>query len=383
MATLRLEGIEKVFPGGQKAVTGVDLEVSAGELVVLLDPSGCGKSTLLRIVAGIETPSAGRVFVDGADVTDFPPQKRDVAMVFQSYALYPHMTVSENLGFGLKMRGTPMPELKARVSEVAESLGLTPLLDRKPFQLSGGQRQRVALGRAIARRAKVFLLDEPLSNLDAQLRVSTRAELARLHRVLPAPMLYVTHDQEEAMTLGDRVVVMSAGRILQVAKPMEVYERPATRFVASFVGSPRMNFLPAAMAGPLAGGLPGGDGATAAGGIAAARDGNAPVADGSAAGADENTLGARENIVVGVRPEDLLLVASGDGDLAARIDLVEALGRESLVHLVLDPAREDGPLSVLALAPGGFQAEAGEKVGLRVRPGKAHYFDARSEERIG
>lgn len=362
MATLRLEGIEKVFPGGQKAVTGVDLEVSTGELVVLLGPSGCGKSTLLRIVAGIETPSAGRVFVDGTDITDVPPQKRDVAMVFQSYALYPHMTVRENLGFGLRMRGTPAPELKARVNEVAESLGLAPLLDRKPFQLSGGQRQRVALGRAIARRAKVFLLDEPLSNLDAQLRVSTRAELSRLHRVLPAPMLYVTHDQEEAMTLGDRVVVMSAGRILQVAKPMEVYERPATRFVASFVGSPRMNFLPATMVGPVAGRLPGG--------------GNAVLAAGSA-------VVAGENVVVGVRPEDLLLVAPGDGDLVARIDLVEALGRESLVHLVLDPAREDGPLSVLALAPGGFQAGAGERVGLCVRPGKAHYFDARSEERIG
>jgi ABC-type sugar transport system ATPase subunit len=368
MATLRLEGIEKVFPGGQKAVTGVDLEVSAGELVVLLGPSGCGKSTLLRIVAGVETPSAGRVFVDGTDITDFPPQKRDVAMVFQSYALYPHMTVRENLGFGLRMRGTPAPELKARVSEVAESLGLAPFLERKPFQLSGGQRQRVALGRAIARRAKVFLLDEPLSNLDAQLRVSTRAELARLHRVLPAPMLYVTHDQEEAMTLGDRVVVMSAGRILQVAKPMEVYERPATRFVASFVGSPRMNFLPAALAGPLAGGLPAGGSAVAAGGSAVVAGGNVVVAGG--------------NVVVGVRPEDLLLAAPGDGDLAARIDLVEPLGRESLVHLVLEPAWEDGPLSILALAPGGFQAEAGERVGLRVRPGKAHYFDARSEERI-
>jgi ABC-type sugar transport system ATPase subunit len=355
MATLRLEGIEKVFPGGQKAVTGVNLEISAGELVVLLGPSGCGKSTLLRIVAGVETPSAGRVFVDGSDITDFPPQKRDVAMVFQSYALYPHMTVRENLGFGLRMRGTAAPELKARVNEVAESLGLAPLLERKPFQLSGGQRQRVALGRAIARRAKVFLLDEPLSNLDAQLRVSTRAELSRLHRVLPAPMLYVTHDQEEAMTLGDRVVVMSAGRILQVAKPMEVYERPATRFVASFVGSPRMNFLPAAVAGPLAGALPGDGGAVMAGG----------------------------NAIVGVRPEDLLLVAPGDGDLVAHVDLVEPLGRESLVHLVLEPAWEDGPLSVLTLAPGGFRAEAGERVGLRVRPGKAHYFDARSEERLG
>jgi ABC-type sugar transport system ATPase subunit len=366
MATLRLAGIEKVFAGGQKAVTGVDLEVSAGELVVLLGPSGCGKSTLLRIVAGVETPSAGRVFVDETDITDLPPQKRDVAMVFQSYALYPHMTVRENLGFGLRMRGTAAPELKDRVNDVAESLGLTPLLERKPFQLSGGQRQRVALGRAIARRAKVFLLDEPLSNLDAQLRVSTRAELARLHRVLPAPMLYVTHDQEEAMTLGDRVVVMSAGRILQVARPMEIYERPATRFVASFVGSPRMNFLPAALAGRLAGPRPGPERAARAGEPSAER--RAP---------------AGGNTLVGVRPEDLLLSAPGEGDLAARIDLVEPLGRESLVHLVLEPAGEDAPLSVLALAPGGSPAVAGERVGLRVRPGKAHYFDAGSEERIG
>ncbi len=355
MATLRLEGIEKVFPGGQKAVTGVDLEVSAGELVVLLGPSGCGKSTLLRIVAGIETPSAGRVFVDGADITDLPPQKRDVAMVFQSYALYPHMTVRENLGFGLRMRGTEAPALRSRVNEVAESLGLTPLLERKPSQLSGGQRQRVALGRAIARHASVFLLDEPLSNLDAQLRVSTRAELARLHRGLPAPMLYVTHDQEEAMTLGDRVVVMSAGRILQIARPMEVYERPATRFVASFVGSPRMNFLPATAVGSLSMGLPEG--------------GSGPA--------------SRNDVIVGVRPEDLLLVSPGESGLSAHVDLVEPLGRESLVHLVLDPVREEGPVSALALAPGGVPVEAGARVGLRVRPGKAHYFDARSEARIG
>jgi ABC-type sugar transport system ATPase subunit len=284
--------------------------------------------------------------VDGEEITALPPQKRDVAMVFQNYALYPHMTVRENLGFGLKMRGAEAGEIKVRVAEVAESLGLGPLLERKPSQLSGGQRQRVALGRAIARKAKVFLLDEPLSNLDAQLRVTTRAELARIHRGLPAPMLYVTHDQEEAMTLGDRVVVMNGGRILQVAPPMEVYERPATRFVASFVGSPRMNFLPAGLAGRMA-----------------------------AAG--------QPDAIVGVRPEDLEITAAGGGDLAARVDLVEPLGRESLVHLVLEADGADGPQPVLALAAAGYAAEPGAMVGLRVREGKAHFFDARTEARIG
>jgi len=222
MSALRLEGLSKTFPGGAVAVDRIDLEVAPKELLVLLGPSGCGKSTLLRMIAGIESPTAGRILLAGQDVTALPPQKRDIAMVFQSYALYPHMTVRQNLAFGLEMRGLSRSVIDARVAEVAESLGLTPLLARRPSQLSGGQRQRVALGRAIARQAQIFLLDEPLSNLDVQLRVTTRMELARLHQRVEAPMIYVTHDQEEAMTLGDRIAVMRDGHVEQIGSPMDL-----------------------------------------------------------------------------------------------------------------------------------------------------------------
>jgi len=363
MGVLRLESIEKVWPGGQRAVAEVNLEVAEGELVVLLGPSGCGKSTLLRIIAGVETPTRGRVLMGGEDVTGLPPQRRDVAMVFQNYALYPHMTVRENLGFGLRMRGLDRRAIDERVAEVADSLGIAPLLERKPFQLSGGQRQRVALGRAIARHARVFLLDEPLSNLDAQLRVSTRAELARLHRTVSAPMVYVTHDQEEAMTLADRVVVMEAGRILQVGPPMEIYERPATRFVGSFVGSPRMNFLPGRIRATNGGWKVEGPGF---------------ALRGPAAGEP----GAERPVSIGIRPEDLILAPVKEAELVARLDLVEPLGRESLLHLVL-PGGEDGePWPLLALSGPGVGASAGEEVGLRIRPGKAHVFDASAERRI-
>ena len=256
MPALRLVDVEKIFPGGYAALRGVNLEVGEDEMMVLLGPSGCGKSTLLRILAGVEAPTRGRVFIAGQDVTDLPPQKRDVAMVFQNYALYPHMTVHDNLAFGLRMRRIgSRTAIALRVEEVAGSLGLEELLDRKPAQLSGGQRQRVALGRAIARNPKLFLLDEPLSNLDVQLRVSTRQELARLHRDLRIPTLYVTHDQEEAMTLGDRVAVMDSGRILQIDTPLNTYAQPATRFVAGFVGSPRMNFFTADVRRADGGGL--------------------------------------------------------------------------------------------------------------------------------
>ncbi len=247
MAQIRLEGIEKVYTGGHAAIRGVDLTVADGEFVVLVGPSGCGKSTTLRVVAGLETPTAGRVWIGDREVTELPAQERDLAMVFQSYALYPHMTVAENLAFPLRMRGIEKAVIAQRVQRVAETLGLATLLDQKPSQLSGGQRQRVALGRAVIREPQAFLLDEPLSNLDARLRVETRAELARMHRRLGATMLYVTHDQEEAMTLGDRVAVMHEGRLQQVAPPLEIYHRPTNRFVAEFVGSPAMNLLPATL----------------------------------------------------------------------------------------------------------------------------------------
>ena len=329
MPTLRLSGLAKSFPGGAVAVAGIDLEVGSGELVVLLGPSGCGKSTLLRMVAGIETPSAGRIFIDDRDITDVPPQTRDIAMVFQSYALYPHMTVRDNLRFGLQMRRVPKADAARRIAEVATSLELEPLLDRKPAQLSGGQRQRVALGRALARNAKVFLLDEPLSNLDVQLRVTTRAEIARLHRALHVPMLYVTHDQEEAMTLADRIVVLNAGGALQIDTPQQIYAQPATQFVAGFVGSPRMSFLQAQALSP-----------------------QWPA-----------------DVTVGIRPEDVEFIAAGSGDLQARVDLVESFGREALVHL--DVAGQ----VVRALVAGESPVRSGDAVGLRFRRDKLHAFD--------
>jgi multiple sugar transport system ATP-binding protein len=381
MARLRLEGIEKTFPGGHQAVAGVDLEVAEKELVVLLGPSGCGKSTLLRIVAGIETPTRGRVWIGDEDVTDRPPQGRDIAMVFQNYALYPHMSVRENLGFGLKMRGTEKGRITQRVGEVAEGLGIDSLLDRRPSQLSGGQRQRVALGRAIARKARIFLLDEPLSNLDVQLRLNTRTELARLHRSLDAPMVYVTHDQEEAMTLGDRVAVMSAGKILQIGTPMDVYERPATRFVAGFVGSPRMNFLEGRRSGGnrvslddsgavlLVESVSANDSAVDRLGLAAEK-GSIPL--------DREGRG----VVVGIRPEDVEIVSRDDADVRARVDVIEPLGREHLVHLLVDgeQGRDAGVMRVLT-AP-ETHAGLGEKVGLRFRRDRIHLFDAVTEKRI-
>ena len=254
-----------------------------GEFVVLVGPSGCGKSTALRMLAGLETPTRGRIFIGDGDVTAVPPQDRDVAMVFQSYALYPHMTVRANMGFGLRMRGAPPRAHRRTGRRGGAGARLEQVLDRKPGQLSGGQRQRVALGRAIAREPKVFLFDEPLSNLDTKLRVETRAELARLHRRLRATIVYVTHDQEEAMTLGDRVVVMHDGVIEQAAPPMEVYRRPATLFVAGFVGSPEMNLL--------------------------------PQPDGT---------------LLGVRPQDLAVVAPGAGDYRGIVDVVEPRGSEQL-----------------------------------------------------
>jgi multiple sugar transport system ATP-binding protein len=361
---LRLEGIQKRFPG-HLAVAGVDLTVVPGEMVVLLGPSGCGKSTLLRIVAGIETATAGRVWLGDRDLTDLPPQRRDVAMVFQNYALYPHMSVRDNLAFGLRMRRMPRAAIATRVAEVAASLGLETLLERRPSQLSGGQRQRVALGRAIARKAKVFLLDEPLSNLDVQLRVTTRGELARLHRSLDVPMLYVTHDQEEAMTLGDRVAVMRDGRFEQIGTPLEIYDRPATRFVAGFVGSPRMNFLSGTLRHN-------------------ARHhvltvlGNAidiPAADSGSA----EPSGAERDIVAGIRPEHVELVAPQAGDLAAQVDVVEPLGRETILHVLAGPA-PGSPMQLVV--PGGAAPRPGDAVGLKLRRNALHLFDAGTGQRL-
>ena len=240
---IRIDQVEKSYPGGVKAVDRVSLELGEGEFLVLVGPSGCGKTTLLRMIAGLEEISGGTISVDGRVINGVAPADRDIAMVFQNYALYPHMTVRENLSFGLRMRKVEKAEIERRVGEAAETLGLGELLHRRPKELSGGQRQRVALGRAIVRRPKLFLFDEPLSNLDAKLRVQMRAELKRLHRQLKVPAVYVTHDQEEAMTLGDRIAVMKDGKVRQLGRPLDVYAKPADRFVAGFVGTPPMNFL--------------------------------------------------------------------------------------------------------------------------------------------
>jgi multiple sugar transport system ATP-binding protein len=340
MASVRLEGVGKTYPNGHVAAQGLDLEIANGEFMVLVGPSGCGKSTALRMIAGLETPTVGRILIGDKDVTALPPQERDIAMVFQTYALYPHMTVRQNLAFGLRMRGAGQDVIDRRVDEAARALALEPVLSRKPAQLSGGQRQRVALGRAIVREPKVFLFDEPLSNLDAKLRVETRAELARLHRRLAATVVYVTHDQEEAMTLGSRVAVMRDGFLQQVAPPMELYRRPANRFVAGFVGSPGMNFLPGDI-------LP--------------------------------RLGRKAGATLGVRPHDVAIVPPGTGEQDAWVDVVEPRGSELLVYLRLGAAG-DGP-ELRVVAPPELAIEAGQVVSVRFDKEKLHWFEGESGTR--
>ncbi|WP_318011625.1 ABC transporter ATP-binding protein [Mesorhizobium sp. CO1-1-8] len=251
MGSLNIENVKKAF-GPVEVLKGINLEVNDGEFVVFVGPSGCGKSTLLRVIAGLEDSTSGRVVIDGADVSATPPAKRGIAMVFQTYALYPHLTVKNNMGLGLKQAGTPAPEIERRIGIASAMLSLEPYLERRPAELSGGQRQRVAIGRAVVREPKLFLFDEPLSNLDAALRVNTRLEIAQLHRRLKATMIYVTHDQVEAMTLADKIVVLNAGKIEQIGGPMELYNSPANEFVAGFIGSPKMNFVDGARLGETA-----------------------------------------------------------------------------------------------------------------------------------
>jgi multiple sugar transport system ATP-binding protein len=360
MASVRLAGVEKTYPNGHVAARGIDLEIADGEFMVLVGPSGCGKSTALRMIAGLETPTAGRVLIGDRDVTALPPQERDIAMVFQSYALYPHMTVRENLSFGLRMRGAARPAIAERVEHVARALGLDAVLERKPSQLSGGQRQRVALGRAMVRDPQVFLFDEPLSNLDAKLRVETRAELARLHRRLKATIVYVTHDQEEALTLGGRVAVMRDGNVEQVAPPMDVYRRPASLFVAGFVGSPAMNLLPGdvradgAWAGPGGLVLP----------LTLPRGG----------------AGLPARATLGVRPHDVAIIPPGAGDTDARVDVVEPRGSELLVHLRLGADGEAGELRVVA--PPEQEVAVDTLVGVRLDRDRLHWFDGPTGRRL-
>jgi multiple sugar transport system ATP-binding protein len=318
VSAVALRGVRKRF-GAVETIHGVDLDVAAGELCVLVGPSGCGKSTLLRIVAGLEAPTAGDVMIGGEVVTDRLPAERGVAMVFQSYALYPHMTAYENLAFGLRVARRDRATVARRVRDAARALHIEPLLDRRPRQLSGGQRQRVAIGRAITREPRVFLLDEPLSNLDAALRVEMRLELLALKRRLAATMLYVTHDQVEAMTLADRLVLLDAGRVVQIGPPLDLYERPRTRFAAGFLGTPRMSFLDAETV------------SASPGAVTVRLAGGATLAVPIGAGAPQPAGGTP--LTLGIRPEHVLPDGRGDATVPGRVAMVERLGAETYAYL--------------------------------------------------
>ena len=357
MAKVVLKNLDKRFPGGVHAVRNLNLEIAKGELLVLVGPSGCGKSTTLRLIAGLEQPTAGEIYIGERLVNNIAPDKRDVAMVFQNYALYPQMSVYQNMAFGLKMRRTPQTEIDKRVRHTARLLSIESLLDRRPAELSGGQRQRVALGRAIVREPKVFLFDEPLSNLDANLRVEMRAEIARLHRRLAATIIYVTHDQVEAMTLGDRIAIVDHGQIQQVDTPMNIYSRPTNRFVASFIGSPAMNFLPGVVRSGVFQ-LTGQNGDAAASVVEV----GPAVPDGSAA--------------LGVRPEDLLPRGEGLSLGAVTLDVVEKIGHETIAHFSLDGRRHAVRL------PANPSVEPGDRLPLAIRPGAFHVFSADDGRRL-
>ncbi len=388
MADIAIRGVTKTYDGRTLAVDAVDLAIADGELLVLVGPSGCGKSTLLRMIAGLEEVTDGVIAIGGDDVTRRQPKDRDIAMVFQSYALYPHMTVGRNIGYPLKLAGASKPEVARRVAEVAEVLQLTEVLDRKPSQLSGGQRQRVAMGRAIIRHPRAFLMDEPLSNLDAKLRVEMRAEIARLQRELAVTTVYVTHDQTEAMTMGTRVAVLKDGRVQQVDTPQRLYDEPVNLFVATFIGSPAMNLLAGTIEPATAGG--------GAAGPLAVRVGSQRLA------LDDSVVAAHprvrdlvgETVVVGIRPEAFSDVAVQPGAPAdhvvdATVDLVESLGAELVVHVAVTdaPPLGDDPSEpwrqvvqrkgrAVARLSTRSRVDAGDTVRLAVDLGSVHLFDA-------
>jgi multiple sugar transport system ATP-binding protein len=341
MSFLELKGVEKHF-GTLKAIKGIDLSVEKGEFVVFVGPSGCGKSTLLRMIAGLTEIDAGTLRLDGRDITKLASSKRDLAMVFQSYALYPHMSVADNMSFALRLANVDKAVIRDKVQRAAEILNLTQYLQRTPRELSGGQRQRVAIGRAIVRAPKVFLFDEPLSNLDAALRGQTRVEIAKLHRELGATTIYVTHDQVEAMTLADRVVVLRDGAIEQVGTPLELYDRPANRFVAQFIGTPQMNMVDTAA-------------------LPALRE---------AVGAAASTDG-----FIGVRPENILVRAAGAGRLAGQVELVESLGADTLIYANVAGQGQAGGVQLVARQNERTDLNPGDAVGLDIAPASFHVFD--------
>ena len=355
MAEIVTKEMSKRYPNGFEAVKALSLEIAEGELLVLVGPSGCGKTTALRMIAGLEQISAGDLYIGGKRMNDVLEKDRDIAMVFQSYALYPHMTVRQNLGFGLRMRGVPAGDASSAVEKTADMLGIRALLDRRPAQLSGGQRQRVALGRALARHARAYLLDEPLSNLDPLLRVDTRSELALLHRQLAATMVYVTHDQEEAMTLGSRIAVMRDGMVEQVGLPLDVYRQPANRFVASFIGTPRVNLFACSCEQS--------SGALSLASSVLIRPLVLPGFDGQ----------LPQQIEAGFRPQDAELCAAEDAHVIGAVVLIEPLGPATLLHLRADGASEG---SLRVVVPADAVVRHGEQVGFRIRLDRLHLFDA-------
>jgi sn-glycerol 3-phosphate transport system ATP-binding protein len=348
MAKVDFRDVKKSF-GTLSVIHGISVDVKDGEFVVIVGPSGCGKSTLLRMVAGLETITSGEIAIGERVVNGLEPKDRDIAMVFQNYALYPHMSVFDNMAYGLKIRGLSKADVAERVKRAAAILELESLLERKPRQLSGGQRQRVAMGRAIVREPAVFLFDEPLSNLDAKLRVQMRFEIQKLHRRLGTTALYVTHDQVEAMTLAQRMIVMNAGRAEQIGTPMEVYENPATQFVAGFIGSPSMNFV----AGRVEGG-----------GRVVLNDGGVAVTA-SGAGAQPG-----RDVVVGIRPEHLVPAGAGEAVLSGAVEMVEQLGADMLIHVA------HGPHLFLARVPHGALPDVGSTMHFRASPASVFLFDA-------
>ncbi|TAG04130.1 MAG: sn-glycerol-3-phosphate ABC transporter ATP-binding protein UgpC [Betaproteobacteria bacterium] len=352
MANVQLKNVVKQF-GETKVIHGIDLDIKSGEFVVFVGPSGCGKSTLLRMIAGLESTTSGDIIIGEQRVNDAPPRSRDIAMVFQDYALYPHKSVYENMAFGLRLRKTSDDEIKRRVGDAAAILQIEHLLERKPRQLSGGQRQRVAMGRAIVRDPKAFLFDEPLSNLDAQLRNEMRTEIKKLHQRLGQTIIYVTHDQVEAMTLADRIAVLSAGRVIQYASPDEIYNRPAAKFVAGFTGSPSMNFASATLS-------PSGDSVRIAGidvTLGHARHGS-----------------AGKPVTFGIRPEDITV----GGNIPARVVVLEPLGAETLVTLAVGDAQST-PVEMVTRVSPNLNLKPGEAITVSMNPAKTHLFDPTTE----
>ena len=363
MTTMNLRNIVKQYPNNETpSVENFTLDVEDGEFIVFVGPSGCGKSTTLRMIAGLEDITDGELYIADKLVNDVAPKDRDIAMVFQNYALYPHMTVYDNMAFGLKLRKYKKDEIKKRVNEAAEILGLTELLNRKPANMSGGQRQRVAMGRAIVRDAKVFLMDEPLSNLDAKLRVQMRAEIAKIHQRIGATMIYVTHDQTEAMTLADRIVIMKDGKIQQIGTPQELYNAPINKFVASFIGSPAMNFFSVVLHG---------DKITNSDGL------NIKITETQAKQLKEKGYESKE-LIFGIRPENIKaeessLVAHPDSKVTAKVVVSELLGHESMLYSKI------GETEFIAKVDAHIEHKVGEKVELALEMSKAKFFDKDSE----